>query len=218
MAWGRSSITLLERLAGAAWAARQIHDKLVVPCSHNPSGERRPGSLLHAFRPHQFRKTRDFLIDNRARSLRGNVARSKPSAAGGEDGITIITVRPGQKRAPNAVHIVRQDLERLDLPASLFKQLANCRAGPVFPAAHRCGITQHENSCAKGHKKLSAVSFQLSGIGFRPVLEEGIRARFLAALGMTQGRGEGYGFNQTTKPTGCQTSARTPPLLLRAES
>ena len=139
-----------ERLAGAAWAARQIHDKLVVPCSHNPSGERRPGSFLHAFGPHQFRKTRDFLIDDRARSLRGDVARSKPSAAGGEDGITIITLRPGQKRDPNAVRIVRQDLERLDQPASLFKQLANRRAGPVLPAANRCSITQHENSCAKG--------------------------------------------------------------------
>jgi hypothetical protein len=124
-------------------------------------------------------KTRDLLIDDGASGLRGDIARSKSRAAGGEDGITIITPSPGQKRAPYAVRIVRQNLDCVNQPSSLLKQLANCRTGTVLPPAGRCGITQDENLGAKRHKKLSADSFQptafsyqLSRIESRAVLEK----------------------------------------------
>jgi hypothetical protein len=109
-------------------------------------------------------KARYFLIDDGSSGLRGNVARSKSGASGGENGITIIPVSPGQKRAPNSVGFVRQDLDCANQPSAPFQQLANCRAGAVLTPAGRGGITQYENPCAKRerHVKLSAVSFQLS--------------------------------------------------------
>ena len=146
---GQKLDNALERLAGAAWAARQVHDKLILPCSHNPAGERRQRGFLYPFGAHHLGKTRDLLIDDGACGLRGDIARSKSRAAGGEDGVTIITFSPGQKRAPNAVRIVRQDLDCVNQPSSLLKQLANCRTGTVLPPAVRCGITQDENLGAK---------------------------------------------------------------------
>jgi hypothetical protein len=112
-------------------------------------------------------KTRDLLIDDGASGLRSDVARSKSSASGGENGITIVPVSPGQKRAPNAARIVRQDLEPLNQPSSLFEQLANCRAGAVVALAARCGITQDKNLCAKRKRH---ESFQPSAFSYQQEL------------------------------------------------
>ena len=152
----------LERLAGAAWATGQVHDKLIVPCAHNPPRERRQRSFLHPLGAHQFRKTWDLLIEDGAGGFGSDVARSKPRASGGENGVTIIPISPGQKCAPNAVGIVRQDLECLNQPAALFQQLANGRTRTVLPPARGCGITQDEDFGAK--RSHEAVSRQLSAI------------------------------------------------------
>jgi hypothetical protein len=120
-------------------------------------------------------KTRDISIDDGASGLRSDVARSKASAPGGENGITIITVCPGQKRAPNAIRVVRQDLERLNQPSSLFQQVADCRTGAVLPPAARCGITQHENLCAKWKRhescQPSAFSYQQEQPAFMLIVD-----------------------------------------------
>src|SRR5208282_5677907 len=122
-----------EGLAGAARAARQVDDQLILPCSHNPARERRQASLLKSFRAHHLGETRNLLIDDVTRSFRSDVARCKPCASGGENSITFIAVSPSQERTPNAVSFVRQDLECLNDPSSLFQQLAHCRTGAVLP-------------------------------------------------------------------------------------
>jgi len=145
MAWGRSSMML----SSDSVAPRGLPGRFTMSLS-----------FLYSLGAHQLGKTRDILFHNGVGGLRSNVTRPKPGAPGSENGVTIIAIGPGQQRRPNPLLIVRQDLERLNQPASLFQYFANRRARAVLPSGAGRGVAQHEDFCAK-HE---AVSRQLSGV------------------------------------------------------
>lgn len=132
-------------LSRALRASRQVYDQRIPPKANHGSREHSGGCLLLSRASHRLRHTRHQTVRDLHGCFWRDISRSQPRAAGREDDIESVAIRPGTKRGRDALDIVRHDCLLDDLPIRL-KPILNRSPADILHDAARYTIANGQDT------------------------------------------------------------------------
>ena len=126
-------------------ASGQVDYQSRLPDTGHRTGKSRARRALEPFNAHEFRDSRNRLVDNSQRGFRRDVSRRKSGSAGRDNQAECLRRRPREAAFSIASALIGQDLDRPHVEARFRKNPRGLGPGEIFAVACRSRITEREN-------------------------------------------------------------------------